>query len=180
MATFSNPIPTAYGAGVAGNINFQYPFATTSGINYDYKMTIRWYGGYSAVWSSITSLTFGSYTVLWADAINNLVVLGMSTPPGHPLGFSETISVTGLYNPYAYQRQIYEATNSVLLTFFSNFYTQSWSIAAQPPYSVYTRATPSLVNVSQLAPSNTLDVYNNANTLPAGMMVVWQLQIAVG
>jgi hypothetical protein len=141
-------------------------------------MTIRWNGGYSAVWNSISSLTFGSYSVLWADSINRLIVLTMPTPAGRPINFLETLSVTGLVNPYAYQRQIYEFTNSITLTFFSQFYTQSWMIASQPPYSIYTRA-PSLVTVNQTAPTNNIDIYNNANTLPSGMKVVWRLQITV-
>lgn len=178
LATFNNPASVQYGAGVVGNINFNYPFDTTvTGLYYDYKMTVRWNGGYSAVWNSIAGLTFGSYSVLWADSINNQVVLAMSTP-GHATGFAETLSVTGLTNPYAYQRQIYEFTNSITLTFFSSFYTQTWNVAMQPPYSIYTRS-PSLVTVNQTAPTNALDIYNNANTLPPGMFVTWRLQITV-
>jgi hypothetical protein len=108
-ATFSNPVQLQYGSAISGNMAFTYPFDTTvTGLYYDYKLTI--------VWPSINSLTFGSYSVLWADSINNQIVLAM---PSHTSGYAETISVAGLVNPYPYQRQIYQLVNSITLTFFS-------------------------------------------------------------
>ncbi len=51
-------------------------------------------------------------------------------------------------------------------------------MASQPAYSYFVRAS-SLVYVNQTAPTNNLDIYNNVNTLPAGMQVILRLQITV-
>ena len=121
-ATFSNPAQNQYGAGVsAGNLLFTYPFATTdfSTIYLDYKLTIRWSGGYSAIWANINSLGFGSYTKLWANPANNLIVLLM---PARALSFSETMSITGLVNPSPYQKSLYSYINTLTLSFYRHFF----------------------------------------------------------
>lgn len=77
-ATFSNPVSTQYGTQFAGNIGFTYPFDTSvTGTYNDYKMTLRWQGGYSAVWANINTLTFGSYSKLWVNPMINQIVLLM-------------------------------------------------------------------------------------------------------
>lgn len=76
--TFNNPVSMQFGTPVVGNLVFDYPFDTSiTGTYRDYKLTLRWQGGYSAVWNSITSLTFGSYTRLWANPMINQIVLLM-------------------------------------------------------------------------------------------------------
>lgn len=176
--TFNNPTSAQYGTSVTGNLVFDYPFDTSvSGTYLDNKITLRWQGGYSAVWASIDSLTFWSYTKLWANPTINQIVLLM---PSHTLPYTETLSVTGLVNPYPYQRSIYEWINIVTLTFYQNFQTTEWRTAIQPSYSIYTRNPSPLIVINQTSPTNNLDIYSNANTLPSGMFTIMRLQITVG
>ncbi len=65
-----------------------YPYdTTTSGLTYDHKLTLRFSGGYINT-NNVAAYGYNPYQLLWADTLNNLVVLKM---PPNPSGYMENL-----------------------------------------------------------------------------------------
>lgn len=166
--TFNNPAYTGFGNLVTGQIVFTWPFDSSSS-SYESKLALNFRGGYSSVWQDINALTFldsavGTYQLLWVNkALKKFVFL----LPNKGSGASTTLNLTGLNNPYPYQREDYNVSTDATINFYNNQFLQNSKTFSQPSFSIFTM-NPSLVFINQNTPSNEIDNYPASNSIAPG------------
>lgn len=166
--TFNNPAATGFGNPVTGQIQFNWPFDSSSS-SYESKLALNFNGGYSAVWQSLSSVTFldniGTYTLLWVNKVLNKFVFLL---PNKGNGVSTTLNITSLNNPYPYQRELYNTNSTnVIINFYNNFFLANSRTFNQPSFSIFTK-NPSIIFINQNTPCNNIDNYPSTNTIAPG------------
>lgn len=111
--TFPDPSIRQFGAANVGSLSFTWPFDTTTNV-YESKVAFNFYGGFSATWPNIDSVTFldltGTYNLLWVNKKLNKFVFAA---PQKSLNTATTLNMTALKNPYPYQQSSYNAINQM-------------------------------------------------------------------
>ena len=162
---------------IVGQVSFNWPFDTTSLVDHESKVAIKFNGGYSAVWDSIDTVTFvdntGTYNILWVNKqINKFVFL----IPKKGYNTGTTLNITNIKNPYPYQKGDYETSNNIEIDFYHNYFQANSKIFSQPAFSIFTR-NPSLVDINQNLPSNTIDTYPSSNSIAPNSFNVLKLSV---
>jgi hypothetical protein len=160
--SFSSPSSTFFGVASSATVSgINWPFDSSTGLGslISSKMAMQFTAGYSATWSSISNLNVAdnsnnNFIILWTNSRLNKLILGL-TSRGN--GVATTLTLTGLTNPYPYQRPTFDNSQLFTLSFFYNYYLNTLSSVAQPAWSDYQVVTNPLVYINQNLPSNTLD-----------------------
>lgn len=177
--TFNNPALTGFGNNIVGQVAFNWPFDTT-GATSTTKFALNFNGGYSAIWSSINAVTFldstvGTYQILWINTKLNKFVFAI---PNKGNAVSTTMNITGLTNPYPYQKSLYvnNGTN-IIINFYNNLFLANKQTFSQPSFGLFTM-NPSLIYINQNLPCNTFDYYPSNNTFASGSLNVILLSVS--
>lgn len=136
-------------------------------------MAINFNGGYSQVWTDINTVTFvdtiGTYEILWVNKLLNKFVFLL---PNKGNGVGTTLNVTSLNNPYPYQRELYNTNSTnVIINFYNNHFLQNSRTFNQPSFSIFTM-NPSLIQISQNTPTNSIDNVNGNSIAPSSTNII--------
>lgn len=94
---------------------------------------------------------------------------------------STTLNITGLDNPYPFEKEIYEDSGvrpTMEVNFYNNFYHHTYNTFNQPDFSVFTKPVPS-VNMDQNLPANSFDNYPAANKIANGGLSILRLGVVI-
>jgi hypothetical protein len=160
---------TGFGAAITGQVSFNWPFNTTSS-SYETKIALDFNGGYSSIWNNISVITFvdnvGSYQLLWVNSILNKFVFLM---PNRNTNVATVLNISGLNNPYPYQRELYNLNSTnCIINFYSNYVLENINTFSQPAFASTFTLNPSLIFVNLNQPSNNIDNYPSTNTFAPG------------
>jgi hypothetical protein len=165
--TFNTPTTTVFGVGTTTTIGLTWPFDSTTGIgsSINTKMVMQFVAGYSAIWSSISSLSvsYGSnnFVPLWYNTKLNKIIF--SIVPNNSI--ATTLTLSGLTNPYPYQQSAFSNSQTFTLSFFYNYFLNSQTTVSQTAWVTFSPSLISLIKINQNLPSNTLDSYVSSSSI---------------
>lgn len=131
------------------------------------------------MWPNIDAISFldatvGTYQLLW---VNKQLKKFVFMVPNKANAVSTTLNITGLYNPYPYQRELYNFNSTnIIINFYNNFFLANKQTFVQPSFTIFTM-NPSLIYINQNFPCNTIDNYPSTNTFAPGSLNLLTLSI---
>jgi hypothetical protein len=137
----------ARGANTNHYIATSWPYSSTYS-DISQKIVLKIGGGITCC-QAFNSLSLSdsqtSYTLLWTDKIANMSVY---RTPTKSISTSTNLYINNVYNPYPYQKWIYENLKTVQIIFYNSYQTSFIKNVAQLNYTQYSALSQFLVTSS--------------------------------